>query len=233
MKVQITHNAFPLCQLVLDANETAHIQRGSMIYHDETIDLTSHLNARKNAHGFGRVMSTIGRAITSGENSLITEIRSSADNSVCGIATSSPGNIKVLNLANQQYFINDGKFLAMSENASYEMHRQNFAKGIFSHTGGMFIMETSGVGQVVVNGFGDIYRLPLENDSMTIDNDHVVAWSTSLTYNLHFDNGFFQSMGTGEGLVNTFTGTGTIYIQSLSMPNFAQTLIPYLPTNNN
>lgn len=56
---------------------------------------------------------------------------------------------------------------------------------------------------------------------MTIDNAHVVAWSTELDYNIHLENGFVQSIGTGEGVVNTFRGTGEVYVQSLNLETFA------------
>jgi hypothetical protein len=36
------------------------------------------------------------------------------------------------------------------------------------------------------------------------------------------ENGFWQSIGTGEGLVNTFRGTGEIYVQSLNPITFAE-----------
>ena len=65
---------------------------------------------------------------------------------------------------------------------------------------------------------------------MTIDNAHVVAWSQTLDYNIHLENGFWQSIGTGEGVVNTFRGTGEIYVQSLNVQTFAGVLNPYIST---
>ena len=41
--------------------------------------------------------------------------------------------------------------------------------------------------------------------------------------------GFWQSIGTGEGVVNTFRGTGEIYVQSLNLQTFAGLLNRYLP----
>jgi len=43
------------------------------------------------------------------------------------------------------------------------------------------------------------------------------------------ENGFWQSIGTGEGVVNTFRGTGEIYVQSLNLQTFAGLLNRYLP----
>lgn len=232
MQIEIPKRQFPLAQLHLEAGESARIQRGSMIYHTPSIRLETHLNG--SGRGLGRIMSTIGRSLTSGESSLMTTAVAEEKGTIA-IAPNLPGSIYTLECsdeADRQYFINDGKFLAMSENADYKMHRQSLTKGFLSGTGGMFIMQTIGEGQVLVNSFGSIFRLHVEDDEMTIDNDHVVAWSDTLNYNLHMESGFFQGIGTGEGIVNTFRGTGDIFIQSLNMTTFADNLDPFLPDNS-
>ena len=44
----------------------------------------------------------------------------------------------------------------------------------------------------------------------------------------HLENGFWQSIGTGEGVVNTFRGTGEVYVQSLNLKSFAGSLNKYI-----
>lgn len=90
-------------------------------------------------------------------------------------------------------------------------------------------MTTGGNGVMLCNSYGSIKKIELDNNEITIDNHHVVAWSTSLDYNIHFDNGFMQSIGTGEGIVNTFKGTGEIYIQSLNLETFAGIIDGVMP----
>ena len=53
--------------------------------------------------------------------------------------------------------------------------------------------------------------------------------NTTIDYSIHLENGFWQSIGTGEGVVNTFRGTGEIYVQSLNLQTFAGLLNRYLP----
>ncbi|HCN27146.1 MAG TPA: TIGR00266 family protein, partial [Weissella cibaria] len=36
-------------------------------------------------------------------------------------------------------------------------------------------------------------------------------------------------IGTGEGVVNTFNGTGKVLVQSLNLENFANMLKPFMP----
>lgn len=90
-------------------------------------------------------------------------------------------------------------------------------------------MTTQGQGTLLANAYGSIKQIELNNQEVTIDNAHVVARSQTLDYNIHLENGFWQSIGTGEGVVNTFRGTGEIYVQSLNLQTFAGLLNRYLP----
>ena len=109
------------------------------------------------------------------------------------------------------------------------MELQSVGKALFGGQGGFFVMTTQGQGTLLANAYGSIKKIELNNQEVTIDNAHVVAWSQTLDYNIHLENGFWQSIGTGEGVVNTFRGTGEIYVQSLNLQTFAGLLNRYLP----
>lgn len=230
MQIQITDQQFPIAKLNLETGESSRIQQGSMIYHTSGVKLSSHLNG--SGKGIGKIMSSIGRTLTSDEDLLITKATAKQAGTIA-IAANLPGEIVSLECGNNQYFINDGKFLAITENADYKMHKQRLSKGVLSGNGGLFIMETKGNGHVLVNAFGSISRLHLDNDEITVDNDHVVAWDANLSYDIHLESGFWQSIGTGEGIVNKFKGTGDILIQSLNLSNFADELDPFLISSSN
>ena len=229
MQINQLNGTFPLIQLSLSAGEHARIQTGSMVYHSSSVKLISKLNARKNK-GNG-LLSAIGRSMFSRESSLVTELVSEQEDSICTITPGTPGDIAILDLSEDQYCINDGAFLAMDQDADFELARvKHPMRSLFSGLGGFVVMRTYGnMGNVLINGFGSISVIDLNDDSITIDNNHILAWSNSLDYDLHFDNGMFNSWLTGEGLVNTFSGVGKVYVQSLSFENFAKQLIPYLP----
>lgn len=91
---------------------------------------------------------------------------------------------------------------------------------------------TEGQGTLLANSFGSIKKIALQNQEITIDNAHVVAWSKDLNYDIHLENGFMQSIGTGEGIVNTFRGTGEIYVQSLNLQQFAGVLQNFITNTN-
>ena len=100
-------------------------------------------------------------------------------------------------------------------------------------TGGFFVMETQGQGDMLVSAFGDIIELTVTQDRpLTIDNEHVVAWDSSLDYNIQVASGIF-GFTTGEGLVNQFYGNGRVLIQTRNLRSLVDSLTAYLPDTSN
>lgn len=224
IQIELSDSSFPSAKITLEAGEKCYIESGAMIYRTPGLELKTRLNAQGN-NMFGKLISAVGRSIVSNENIFVTEVVANQNGSIL-LAPKAPGKIQILEVGATQYCLNDGAFLALDGSCRYKMQRQNIGKAIFSRTGGLFVMTTEGEGRMLINAFGDIQRIDLVNESITIDNGHVLAWDSKLSYNLHFENSFFQSMGTGEGLVNTFTGTGSIYIQTLNLENFVEEISP-------
>lgn len=229
MKYTIDSNMqFPLVEIALEAGETAYIQQGSMVYHTPSVTLNTRLNGR--GSGLGKLMGAIGRSFTSGESMFITQAVSNADDGKLALAPSMPGQVIALDLGTKQYRLNDGAFLALDGSAQYKMERQSVGRAFFGGQGGLFVMTTEGEGTLLANSFGSIKKLELNGGSITIDNAHVVAWSKDLNYDIHLENGFLQSIGTGEGIVNTFHGYGEIYVQSLNIETFSRVIGNHIVT---
>lgn len=94
-------------------------------------------------------------------------------------------------------------------------------------------METTGTGDLFVSAFGDLLELAVTPDQpLIIDNEHVVAWDASLSYNIEVASGTF-GFTSGEGLVNKFTGNGKVLIQTRNLHSLADALRIYLPANTN
>ena len=221
---------FPLVELSLNQGETVFIQRGSMVYHTPNVTLNTQLNA--SGSGLGRFVKAVGRSMVSGESTFITQAVAQSDNGYLALAPDSPGQVIPLQLGEKQYRLNDGAFLALDGTAYYTMERQSVGKALFGGQGGFFVMTTQGQGTLLANAFGSIKKIELHNQEVTIDNAHVVAWSQSLNYHVHLENGFWQSIGTGEGVVNTFQGTGEVYVQSLNLQTFAGSLSKFIPRSS-
>ncbi|MDR0848509.1 MAG: TIGR00266 family protein [Propionibacteriaceae bacterium] len=230
MDIYIESNLqFPMATFVLQQGETCRIERGSMIYRTAGVDLNAKLNAK--GSGLGALVGAVARSVVSNESMFITEVVSQVPNGQIAIAPSLPGAIVQLDVGQYQYRINDSAFLAMESTVNYTMERQNTGKAVFGGQGGFFVMTTEGYGRLLVNAYGSIKEIQLNNaQGFAIDNGHVVAWDRNLNYNIQLQSGLMGSIGTGEGLINVFSGTGKVYVQTLNLESFAGHLIPFLPS---
>lgn len=221
----------PIARIALAQGESVRTESGSMVY-SRGVEIEGGLNSRKK--GLGGVLGAIGRSITSGESMFITTATGVAQNAEIAVAPAVPGKIVELAIdSDHHYRLNTGAFLACDENVDYTMVNQGISKALFGNTGGLFVMEVSGTGSLLVSAFGDILALDVEpGEPLTVDNEHVVAWDSALEYHIEVASGLF-GFTTGEGLVNTFTGAGRVYVQTRNLANLAQTLHPYLPTVSN
>lgn len=224
-------NDCPLVHIELQTNESIKMERGAMAY-VSNVNIEGKMNSAKK--GFGGVLGAIGRSLTSGESMFITHATGLTNDAYIGIAPSIPGKIQCLTIGgNTQYRLNTGTFLACDMSVEYTMKSQNVSKAFFGGTGGFFVMETNGVGDILVNAFGDLLELRVSNNHpITIDNEHVVAWDASLDYDIHVASGTF-GFKTGEGLVNEFHGDGIVLIQTRNIHSLADAVSPFLPHTNN
>ncbi len=224
---------FPIAVLNIARDETLQIESGAMIYHNGEVKLDGHMNSNGKG-GLGGMMRALGRSVTSGESFFITTATGVGEHSELGIAPANPGTIRPLQVGRgTQLRLNTGAFLAADPDVSYNMVRQKLTGALFGGTGGLFVMETSGAGTLLVSGYGDIVTLELDGtNEYVVDNNHVVAWDQALDYNIEVASGTF-GFTTGEGLVNHFHGVGKVYVQTRNLESLASALKPFLPSSSN
>ena len=221
--------AFPLDLINLNANEENRIESGSMVYHNGKVSLEGKMNSNGSG-GIGGLLKAAARSVVSGEGFFITTAKGTADNALVAIAPGSIGQIKELKVGESKWCINDGAFLACDSSVTYNMKKQSVGRAIFGGTGGFFVMETAGEGTMLVNGFGDIIEVDLDGSSpFVVDNFHVVAWESTLAYNIKAASGMF-GFTTGEGVVNEFTGRGKLLVQTRNISGLAGLVRPFIPT---
>ena len=221
----------PLVNVNLERGEKIRLESGAMAYM-QNVELEGKLNANGST-GIGGFFKALGRSLTSGEGLFITTAAGTNDRAIIGIAPSVPGVIRKLEIGERQYRLNTGSFLACDETVTYNMKMQEgLGKILFGGKGGIFVMETEGYGDLLVNAFGDMIELEVrEGEPIVIDNEHVVAWDTALDYQIKVASGLI-GFKTGEGLVNEFHGNGKVLIQTRNVHNLASKLAPYLPSSS-
>lgn len=233
MKYEIQgSDTFPIAVIALGEGETVQIESGAMLYHNGHIELQGKMNSN-GKRGLGGLMSALGRSISSGETFFITTAVGTAADGQLAIAPGNPGPIKQLDVSgDNQWRLNTGAFLAADASAGYQMVAQKASRALFGGTGGFFIMETTGEGHVLVSAYGDLLAVDLDGShEYVIDNNHVIAWQTSLEYQIEAASGVI-GFTTGEGLVNRFSGTGRVYVQTRNIEALADMIQTYMPADS-
>lgn len=200
-----------------------NMQKGDKIYCESnamvTMDTTLELKAKMQ----GGILSSIARKFANGESFFNQYIEATGGNGDTLLSPTLPGDIQVLNVGpNEQYYLNDGAFLAGSHGVELEVKMQSLGNALFGGTGGFFITRTSGQGKLAISGFGTVHAMEITpNNPMIIDNNHVVAWDQSLKYEISLStnkkgllSNMINSVTSGEGIVTKFSGSGKVYICS-------------------
>ena len=220
----------PIVEISLTRGEQIRIESGAMVYMQ---DIALEGKSNSNKGGLGGFLKAVARSAATGEGVFITTATGNSDSARIAVAPATPGMVAKLEVGARQYRLNTGAFLACESGVAYEVRSQSFGKALFGGTGGFFIMETVGQGDLLVNAFGALIELDVTPDRpLTIDNHHVVAWDATLDYNIHPASGVI-GFKSGEGLVNEFHGSGKVLIQTRNIASLAHTLIPYMPSSSN
>lgn len=223
--------AYPLAEITMNKGERIMLERGSMAY-KQNVRIDGKMNAN-GKQGLDGLFSAIGRSMTSGESMFITEATATSNNALLAVAPANIGKIQKLEVGSKQYLLNTGAYLASDKSVNYRMVRQSLGKALFARTGGLYVMETRGQGDILISSFGDIIDIEVTpNNPLTVDNEHVLAWDANLNYDIEVASGMF-GFTSGEGIVNTFRGTGTVLVQTRNIANLANALVKYLPQQKN
>lgn len=212
----VTGDLDPFLHVSLEAGESISCESGAMVMMEATLDLSGQMQ--------GGFLSALTRRLVNGESFFQQHIKATRGKGDCLLAPTLPGSVQILDVGKTQYNIADGAYLAATAGVNITARMQNLGTAIFGGTGGFFIGQTSGEGQVAVNGLGSLFMLDVAPDHpVTIDNEHVVAWDSRLHYDIsastqESNRGMLgqlvNSVTSGEMVVLKFSGQGKVLLCS-------------------
>jgi len=136
------------------------------------------------------------------------------------------GNFTIMDLKGEEWILDKGAYYASEMGIEIGSFTNKSISGLFSGEG-FFQTKVSGVGKVVILSNGPLETIELNNGKLVVDGSFAVARQASVQLTVAKANkGIFGSMISGEGIVNTFTGTGKVLIAPAA--NRYITLINYL-----
>lgn len=217
----VTGDVDPFLHVAMARGETIYCESDAMVMMEATLDLKGKMR--------GGLGSALMRTFANGESFFQQHIEAVRGNGDCLLSPTLPGAMQVVDTGARQYMISDGAFVAASAGVELKVRTQSLGNALFAQSGGFFITETSGQGQVVVSGFGSMSMLDVEpGKDVIIDNSHVVCWDSTLRYEISMTTGqssgflgnLVNSQTSGEGVVLRFSGSGKVYVCSRNRAAF-------------
>lgn len=217
----VTGEIDPFLHVSLKQGESIFCESDAMVMMEETLDLSGRVQ--------GGMAQALLRRFANDESFFQQHIEATRGEGDCLLSPILPGAMEVLEVGAKQYNLSDGVYVAATSNVQVTARMQGIGNALFANTGGFMIGQTSGKGQVVVSGFGALFTVPVKpGKAAIIDNGHVVAWDSTLSYEIATstaqNRGIFgnlvNSVTTGEGIVLRFTGSGSVVVCSRNRDSF-------------
>ncbi|MBK6721916.1 MAG: TIGR00266 family protein [Acidobacteria bacterium] len=214
--------AFALAVVNLQPEQTIAAEAGAMVSMSANVDLHSEMK--------GGVFGALKRAV-GGESAFVSTYTARGGPGEVTFAPGAPGDVAGIEMQNQTFMVQSSSYLAGDTSLVVDT-KFGGAKSFFGGEG-LFVLQITGSGLLLVASFGAIHRRMLRpGEQYVVDTGHLVAWEGHMQYNLRkaAKSGYLRSMLSGEGMVAEFTGPGEILIQTRNLAAFAGMLKPFFPS---
>ena len=194
------------------SNSAVRYESGGMYYMQGNLDMEANLPS---AGGFLKSMVTresIVKPVIKGSGTVWFE--------------PSFGNFTIMELKGEEWILDKGAYYASEMGVEIGSFTNKSISGLFSGEG-FFQTKVNGHGKIVMLSNGPLETIELNNGKLVVDGSFAVARQSSVQLTVAKANkGIFGTMISGEGIVNTFTGTGKVLIAPAA--NRYITLVNYL-----
>lgn len=219
MDFQIQHApVFTVIEFQLSEAEEVVAQPDSMISMSPGIQISSAIGQPRSGQGWWSGF----KSLLGGESFFRAVFRAKRDSQTLMLAPDNYGDIVPVSLVDVgNLYLSRGSYLAHVGDCHLTT-RYGGMKGVFAKTG-LFLLHVSGSGILFCQTYGAIKERELaEGEQFLIDNRYVIAFSETVSYQLvKASRSLRDSMMSGEGLVNRYTGPGRLYYQTRVKPSIS------------
>ena len=154
-KFTVTGDVDPFLHVSMRHGETIYCESDAMVMMESTLDLKGKMK--------GGLGAALMRTFANGESFFQQHIEAARGDGDCLLSPTLPGAMQIVDCGpGSQYIISDGAFVAASSGVDLKVRTQSLGNALFAQSGGFFVTETTGSGQVVVSGFGSMSMLEVE-----------------------------------------------------------------------
>lgn len=212
-----------MVEIELDPGEGVRAEAGAMIYMEQDIEMQTSTG--------GGLFKGFKRMFT-GESFFITTFLyhgAAGSKGHVGFGAPYPGKIIPLDLGKLggQFMCQKDAFLCAAQGVEIEVaFTKKLGAGIFGGEG-FILQKLTGDGMAFIHAGGTVIQRNLKpGETLRLDTGCLVAFQTSVDYDIQFVGGFKNALFGGEGLfMAVLRGPGTVFLQSLPFSRLADRII--------
>jgi len=146
-------------------------------------------------------------------------------------ASTMPGDIIALEASQGPFICQKSAFLCAQPDVNLGTYAVPGLKAGFFGGDGFIFQEITGNGLAFLELDGGIKEIDLaRGEKLKVDTGNVAVFEKSVTYSVERVKGFANILFGGEGLfLTTVEGPGKVWLQTMTAPNFAAKLVPFMP----
>ncbi len=223
MRFEISGGNLPVVELVLDRGEQVFTETGGMAWMTDGIGMETNME--------GGLLGGLARAF-SGESLFLVTYTAQQEDRRIAFTSSLPGTILPVELdGSKVYICQKSAFLVAQRTVELNSHLHKRLGAAFFGGEGFVLQRLSGRGIAFVEIDGAAVQMDLgAGEVLKVDPGHVALFEESVDFSLDRVKGMKNIVFGGEGLfLAKLTGPGKVWLQTMPVPNFARTLVPFLP----
>ncbi len=223
-----------IVELELDPGETVVAEAGAMCYMEDDISFEAKMGDGSDAdQGMMGKLFGAGKRMITGESVFITHFTNNGSQKRrVSFAAPFPGKIVAINLkeTGNSILCQKDAFLCAALGTKIGMaFNKKLGTGFFGGEG-FILQKLEGDGMAFMHAGGAIVKKELQGETLRIDTGCIVAFTSSLSYDIQRAGNLKSMFFGGEGLfLATISGTGTVYLQSLPFSRLADRIIESIP----
>ena len=225
MRYRIIGQTVPAVECELNNGESMFTQSGAMIW--QTQGLTMSTNGR------GGLARSLGRMFT-GESIFMNNYTSTVDGAVIAFGSTVPGTVVPVDISQGELICQKGAFLCAEQTVDIKAaFTKKLSAGLFGGEG-FILQKLFGRGMAFLEVDGDmVERVLAPGEVIKVDTGNVVAFETTVNYEIETVKGITNILFGGEGLFLTkLTGPGKIILQTQNFNDFLGRVISRIPSRS-
>ncbi len=216
-------------EVELDPNETVIAEAGTMMYMESGIDFTARMGDGSSAGGLFDKLMGVGKRVLTGESIFLTHFTNQGGGKrKVAFAAPYPGRIMPIDLdeANGTLICQRDSFLAAAYGTKVSIaFSKRLGAGFFGGEG-FILQKLQGDGMAFIHAGGTIIERQLNNETMRVDTGCIVAFESTIDYDIQRAGNMRSMLFGGEGLfLATLSGTGRVWMQSLPFSRLADRIL--------